>query len=183
MKASGACLSWVEEPEPDWAPVTLPHLLLEDSFLTGDSAESRVSVRYYRRSADGVMVAKACFGRAAQGPPGHAHGGSVAALLDESMGGAAWMLGEPVVAAELTVRFRRMLPLGTKVVVETRVERADGRKIHMGATLRDVAGTVFADGSGLFIQIDPARVGLLGADVKTLVPQVSEGPKSSPSQS
>jgi acyl-coenzyme A thioesterase PaaI-like protein len=174
MNASAACLEWVEQAEPDWAAVTLPHLLLEDSFLTGEKAENRLTVRYYRRNPDGTMMAKACFGRAAQGPPGHAHGGSVAALLDESMGGAAWMLGEPVVAAELTVRFRNMLPLGTKVLVETRVERADGRKIHMGSTLRDGDGTVYAEGSGLFIQIDPARVGLIAAGAKTLVPLVSE---------
>jgi hypothetical protein len=35
--------------------------------------------------------------------PGYAHGGSVAAALDEAMGGAAWWAGHQSVAARLAV--------------------------------------------------------------------------------
>ena len=40
-----------------------------------------------------------------EGPPGHAHGGSMAAVLDEAMGAAAWMEGHLVVAVRLATSF------------------------------------------------------------------------------
>ena len=49
------------------------------------------SIHYFRTGPDRSLRAKVLFGPGTQGPPGHAHGGSMAAVLDEAMGGAAWM--------------------------------------------------------------------------------------------
>src|SRR5690349_90349 len=50
-----------------------------------------------------------------QGPPGHAHGGCLSAILDEAMGAVVWCAGHPVVAGRLEVDFKRAVPLGVRV--------------------------------------------------------------------
>src|SRR5688572_18388978 len=98
------------EPETGWTPVhPFPRMPTQDSFVSGASADGRLRVAYFRRDRDDRLVGKAWFGPGAVGPPGHAHGGSVAAALDEAMGAAAWWAGYPSVAARLTVDFRRMV--------------------------------------------------------------------------
>lgn len=148
--------------EPDWTPVS-PFVLEggRDSFVSGDPAGSRLRVRYFRRGSDGRLVGRAWFGPGTQGPPGHAHGGSIAAVLDEAMGAAAWMAGHRAVAAHLGTNFKRMLPLGTDTLLEAWVERVEGRKVWTLARLLDTAQlphVPYADAEALFVVLDDARL-------------------------
>jgi acyl-coenzyme A thioesterase PaaI-like protein len=85
------------------------------------------------------------------GPPGHVHGGAMAATLDEAMGATAWMNGHRVVAATIKINFIAMLPIETETTVEASIDRVEGRKIHLRSTLTDPAGKVVAEGTGLFV--------------------------------
>ncbi len=115
------------------------------------------------------------FGPGAQGPPGHAHGGSMAAILDEAMGGAAWIEGHPVVAAELTMQFRKMLPLGTRCVVEAKVSGVDGRKVRVVGRLTQSEGdTVYAEAGALFIALDPEKFGPMVSEASQLFSEPDE---------
>ena len=98
-----------------------------------------------------MLYARAWFGRETQGPPGHVHGGAMAAVLDEAMGGACWMNGHRTVAAKISVSFLEMLKLETETTVEAWIERVDGRKIYLRATLIDLAARRVAESDGLFI--------------------------------
>lgn len=153
--------TWLGQPEAGWTPVTPPQAVASGTFVSGDPGGDRLRVRYFRRDDDGALMAKVWFGPGTQGPPGHAHGGSMASLLDETMGAAAWSAGHAVVAAELTTRFRRLLPLETSCIVEARVTSVDGRKVRTAAELRGLRGELFAEGEALFIELDPARFGEL----------------------
>ena len=151
------------DAEPGWVPLTHfgqgeGHL----SFVSGDPLGDRLRVRYFQREADGALMAKVWFGPGAQGPPGNAHGGSMAAVLDEAMGMVAWMSGHAVVAASITIDFHNMLPLHTEAVLEAWVDRIDGKKAHTRARLLDEHGRPFAEGRGLFIAIGFDRFGELG---------------------
>ncbi len=157
--------AWLEEPEPGWTAVTPPQAVATGTFVSGESRGNRLRVRYFRRDRSDVLMAKAWFGPGTQGPPGHAHGGSMASLLDETMGAAAWLCGHPVVAAELTTRFRRMLPLETFCIVEARVTAVDGRKVRTVAELRSRSGELHAEAEALFIELDPSRFGDLAGAV------------------
>ena len=106
---------------------------------------------YIRGPEVGVLYAAAWFGRETQGPPGHVHGGAMAAVLDEAMGGASWMNGYRTVAAKISVSFIAMLKLESETTVESRVERVDGRKVYLRATLTDASGAAIAEADGLFI--------------------------------
>jgi len=134
-------------PEPGWEPVE-PFPSPEDTFLAdGD----RVRLAYFRKPGEPDLYAKAWFGAKTMGPPGHVHGGAMAATLDEAMGAVCWMNGHKVVAATITINFLAMLRIETETIVEARIERIDGRKIHLRAKLKEPSGRIVTEGSGLFI--------------------------------
>jgi acyl-coenzyme A thioesterase PaaI-like protein len=142
----------------DWSPIDA---FPQRSFVSGDSDGQRLRIRYYER--DGALLARVWFGPDAEGPPGHAHGGALAAVLDEAMGYTAWLAGHPVVAARLTTDFRRMLPLGTVCTIEPEVERVEGRKVHVAARIVGPDGTVYAEASAIFVGLGPDALDALNA--------------------
>lgn len=147
-------------PEPGWTALPLPYDGESPrSFVSGDPSPDRIRIRYYRRKEDGALVGKCWFGPGTQGPPGNAHGGSIAAVLDEAMGAAVWISGHMAVAATLTTQFRRLLPVGSVVRVECWVESVEGRKVRARGRLMDEAGQTFSEGECLLIELEPERWG------------------------
>jgi acyl-coenzyme A thioesterase PaaI-like protein len=128
------------------------------SFVSGDPDGHRLRVAYFQRMSDGGLLARAWFGRGAEGPPGYAHGGSVAAVLDEAMGAAAWIAGHPSIAARIEVDFKTMVPLGIDADVEMSVEKVEGRKITTRARLLDADGRVLAQSAGLFLRLSDDQI-------------------------
>ena len=145
-------------PEPGWTPVK-PFRLEggRGSFVSGEPEGDRLRVRYFVRAGDGRLVGRAWFGPGAQGPPGHAHGGSIAAVLDEAMGAAAWLAGHLVVAVRLDTSFRKLLPLGTDALMEAWIVGVDGKKVSAHARLLGPGGELFSEADGLFVELDPER--------------------------
>lgn len=141
----------LEAIEAGWTPFR-PHDLLRISprFVSGEEGD-RLRVRYFS-TPDRQLVARAWFGPGAEGPPGHAHGGSMLALLDEAMGLAAWLGEHPVLAIEVTGRMRNVLPLGTIARVDAWIEGVDGRKVRTRGLLHDGQGRTFCEGEGLFLR-------------------------------
>ena len=137
----------IATPEPGWVPA-VPFPSPEDTFLAdGD----RVRLAYFRKPNEPDLYAKAWFGAKTMGPPGHVHGGAMAATLDEAMGAVCWMNGHKVVAATITITFQSMLPIETETIVHATIDRVEGRKIHLRSKLTDPSGRVVTEGSGLFI--------------------------------
>ncbi len=127
--------------------------ILARSFVSGRGNEDRLRVRYFSRDADGALVAHVRFGPGAEGPPRHAHGGSIAAAMDEAMGMAAWLAGHKVVAVRLSVDFRKLVPLGTEATLVARVSAVDGRVVTTTATLEGPNGELHATGEGTFLEV------------------------------
>lgn len=115
------------------------------------------------------VIGHANFGVAYEGPPGHVHGGFVAAAFDEVLGMAQSLTGNPGMTGTLTIRYRKPTPLLTEVVFEARVNRVEGRKIFTEGTL-SANGAVTAEAQGLFIAVGHERfvkmVEALGRDRK-----------------
>jgi acyl-coenzyme A thioesterase PaaI-like protein len=134
-------------PEPGWVPVE-PFPSPEGTFL---AESNHVRLTYFRKPDEPTLYAKAWFGSKTMGPPGHVHGGAMAATLDEAMGAAAWMNDHKCVAATITINFVAMLPIESETIVEARIDRVEGRKVFLASTLKDPSGRVVAEGSGLFV--------------------------------
>ena len=145
-------------PEPGWAPLgpwPFPHGK-PGRFVVGDDTGTRYLLRYYRDAEDPHRLhGKVWFGPGAEGPPLHAHGGSMAALLDEAAGMSCWVAGIPVVAATLTTHFKRMLPLERVVEVEARLVSRKERRVVVHARLFD-GDAAYATAEGLFMVITEA---------------------------
>jgi acyl-coenzyme A thioesterase PaaI-like protein len=152
-------------PPAGWKPVGFPRAFgAGRSFVSGETEGDRLIVHYFESIQDAVLHALVWFGPGAEGPPGHAHGGSMAAVLDEGMGFSAWHAGHPVVAATITVNFRNRLPLGVVHGVECSVRQVDGRKVYTDGRIYSLAdGSRFADAEGLFIIQPLASFGALSA--------------------
>jgi len=163
------------EGESTWAPTPLPMEVGIESYVSGDPAGDRLRVRYFRDES-GRLRGKVWFGPGTQGPPGHAHGGSIASILDEAMGGAAWMGGHPAVALELTSRFRNMIPLGTVATLSAEITEVHGRKVRTRGQLEGADGTLFAEAEGMFLTLDPSRFGPMVDRAKQML-GTTDGPK------
>ena len=77
------------------------------------------------------------FGPDHQAGPGLAHGGLVAAALDEACGLLATWYRFPSVTARLSVRFRRPVHINRELVIEAHLVEDRGRQIDIAAELRD----------------------------------------------
>jgi acyl-coenzyme A thioesterase PaaI-like protein len=119
------------------------------------------------------------------GHPGVAHGGFVAAIIDEVMGflinsnrTATETAGIPpdvsaksshapqqpvpmtvpgisIMTAELTTKYRRPVPTGEALLVRSWIEKIEGRKIFVRATVEGEDRQVLTEGVGLFIALKP----------------------------
>ena len=136
-----------------WEPLRRFNARTARSYVSGDPRGRRLRIRYFERQSDGALIARAWFGPGTQGPPGHAHGGATAALLDEAMGFCCWLAGHRVVAAHIEIDFRAMVPLGSVATVAATVERVEGRKVYPRARLRLPGGAVAAEATGIFLEL------------------------------
>lgn len=103
-----------------------------------------------------VAVLRTTLGPAFEGAPGRAHGGVVAALLDEVMGFVLSIHATPAYTGRLTVTYRAPTPLGVEVELRAKLHSRHGRKLRIEGDARH--GTaLLAHAEGLFIAVDPGR--------------------------
>jgi hypothetical protein len=90
-------------------------------------------------------------GAAYEGPPGLAHGGVCALVLDHVLGEAASEgLTKPLFTGTITVRYLRGTPLG-RLRAEAAVERTEDIKTFVSGHLSDADG-ITAEAEGIFIK-------------------------------
>jgi hypothetical protein len=100
--------------------------------------------------AEGVehhIAGDVTFGPQYEGPPGHVHGGWVAAMFDELLGFAQL---SPGFTAYLHVNYRRPTPLNAPLSLRAWVERVDGRKRIVRGECH-ANDELLSDAEGLFI--------------------------------
>src|SRR5919197_6535985 len=86
-----------------------------------------------------------------QGPPGYAHGGVIAAALDEAMALLLHGEGRYTLTGSLAVELKAPAPVGTFVELEADVEAVEGRTVRLAATASG-DGAVLATARGLFVE-------------------------------
>jgi uncharacterized protein (TIGR00369 family) len=93
-----------------------------------------------------------------QGPPGHAHGGIIATILDEAMGKVNKLRNVVALTREMKVEYLRPVPLGKTLIAEGREKYVRGREHINIAEIRNEAGEVLARSRGKFMAIDPEKM-------------------------
>jgi uncharacterized protein (TIGR00369 family) len=89
------------------------------------------------------------------GGAGFAHGGIIAVVLDEAMGKLSKLTDERAVTAEMSISYRKPVPVDKPIVVEGWQEQVDGRNRFRVAEIRDQEGNLLAVGKGRFVVVDP----------------------------
>lgn len=92
------------------------------------------------------------------GPPGHAHGGVIATILDEAMGKVNKLRHVIALTKEMHIEYVRPVPLGKTLVVEGHERSVRGRVHTNFAEIRNERGEVLARSRGKFIAVDPEKM-------------------------
>lgn len=80
----------------------------------------------------------------------------VAAVFDDVTGGALALARAPAYTARLDVEYLAPVPVDVPVEFRTRLERRDGRKLHVTCVARHGTAVV-ARAEALFIVVDPTH--------------------------
>lgn len=88
------------------------------------------------------------------GGAGFAHGGIIAVVLDEAMGKLSRLKDERAVTAEMSIEYRKPVPIDKPIVVEGWQEQENGRHRFRVAEIRDTQGNLLARGKGRFVVVD-----------------------------
>lgn len=101
---------------------------------------------------DDRVLGTVTFGAAYEGPPGHVHGGYVAAMFDELLGAGQTLAGTAGMTGTLTVRYRKPTPLHTELHVTAWLDRVEGRKIFVNASC-EAGGQQVSEAQGIFVSL------------------------------
>ncbi|MGP4056277.1 PaaI family thioesterase [Mycobacterium sp. 4D054] len=108
-----------------------------------------------RKDPDGSVRSDFYLGAAFEGPPGHVHGGVSAMILDHVLGDAASAPGVHRLTGTISVRYRRLTPLG-RLRCEARITHTDGFKTYAVGHIADGTG-VTVEAEAVFIEPKWAR--------------------------
>ena len=130
------------------------------------------------------VVARVTLGEGCQSYPGTAHGGILAAILDETMGRA--LLADECPAdlerarfmftAKMEIRYRRPVPLNEAFIVRGRVEQDRGRTVLVSGEIALADGSVAVEASAMLMGVPQEHVTqMLAADIGWQVYPAEDG--------
>ncbi|XP_043819416.1 acyl-coenzyme A thioesterase THEM5 [Dromiciops gliroides] len=90
-----------------------------------------------------------------EGAPGFAHGGSLAALMDETFSKTAYLSGQGLFTLSLNIKFKNLIPVGSVALLKVEVEKIEDQKIFLSCIAQSPDEQVlFAKASGVFLQLE-----------------------------
>lgn len=142
---------------------TPPSGHVDFSPLLGRANPLAPPMEFYLDENGPKVCADVTFGHAYEGPPGHVHGGLIAAALDELLGATQALSGSPGMTAQLDVSYRAPTPLHVPLRLEATLDNVIGRKIYTSGRVYN-GDTLCAEATGLFISIDFAAIAAMRVD-------------------
>ncbi len=119
-------------------------------FVCGDENPRGIGITMFV-DEDGVLTSEFTLNETHQGPPGHAHGGASAAILDEAMGLVVWAAGHKVAAVNIEINYHKPLPLHQPLSLVARITQMDERKIFSTGEIKFADSTVAVSGRGIYV--------------------------------
>ncbi|UGT41306.1 PaaI family thioesterase [Nocardia yamanashiensis] len=130
--------TWHRTDLPSRGNITLPPFLVDK--VSKEGVHARITFRTFHLGGNAA-----------------AHGGHIALGFDDLLGmTAAVYSGNATRTAYLHVDYRSITPLNTELQVHGWVERQEGRKIFVRATLHD-GDRLCAEANGLFVLLKPGQ--------------------------
>jgi uncharacterized protein (TIGR00369 family) len=122
--------------------------------VCGRDNASSLKARFYELD-DGEILGVFAPLEIHQSYPGRVHGGVITAMLDETIGRAVNITDHAAwgVTVEITVRFRKPVPVGEEVRVLGRLTRDTSRLFEGSGEIRLADGTVAAEATGRYMKM------------------------------
>lgn len=130
------------------------HRLLSDSIVSGGANPMGLGAELWRE--DDTAFMRVTLGKAFEGAPGRAHGGILAALLDETMGLVNAMEGILAYTVQLDITYLAPAPIDEPITSHASVVGRDGRKITVEGVV-EAGELLIARATGLFVTVDTAK--------------------------
>ena len=146
--AVGGPQSWASDQHPD------EEFSFRDASPMSGRTNAVAAPMTMSVDADGVVTGEITFGWGYEGPPGHVHGGFVAAAFDEVLGIAQATEGDAGMTGTISVRYQRPTPLNVPLRFVARHGGAEGRRITAVAELLDPDDNVLATSEAVFVSVD-----------------------------
>jgi hypothetical protein len=109
-----------------------------------------------RSSDEGGVTMEGHFSRYHVGGNMAVHGGVIPLFYDWHFGMIVSAAGRPISrTAYLHVEYRAVTPIDVPLISRGHIERIDGRKAFITATMTDLEGTVLSEANGLMIKLLP----------------------------
>lgn len=123
-------------------------------FGCGPDNPDGLHLRFYYDEKSRHALCDFNLGQRYQGPPGHAHGGIIATILDEAMGKVNKLRNVVALTKKMDVEYNKPVPLHQELRAVGWEKHVEGRKHVNVAEIRDAHGVTLARSEGLFIAID-----------------------------
>ena len=127
-------------------------------FACGKNNPEGMHLRFSYDEEKKRFISRFRLGRRYTGPPGHAHGGVIATILDEAMGKVNKIHNVVALTSEISVQYLKPVPLNKPLRVEARGVSVRGRRHINAAEILNQCGEMLACSRGTFIAIDPHRM-------------------------
>jgi len=135
-------------------PIDLP--ITESCFICGRSNPYGLKMQFTAKG--GEVTATLTPPPVYMGYEGVLHGGIITALLDETMGWAAALaVSRMCMAAEMTVRFRRPVLIGSPITIKGRFVENQRRILIAEGRIIDSEDNVLATATGKFLPISDEK--------------------------
>ena len=127
-------------------------------FACGKNNAEGMRLRFSYDEKTQRFISRFRLGRRYTGPPGHAHGGVIATILDEAMGKVNKIHNVVALTSDITVQYLKPVPLNKPLRVEGHGVSVRGRRHINSAEIFNERGEVLARSRGTFVAIDPKRM-------------------------
>ncbi len=125
----------------------------DDRPVSGSSSPYGLDLELHRHGDE--IEALVTLRSAHEGAPNRSHGGIVAALFDDVFGFVLGVIREAAFTGDLYVRYHAPTPLFRPLACRVRLDRREGRKLHLTGELTDVdADELVASARATFIAVD-----------------------------
>jgi uncharacterized protein (TIGR00369 family) len=132
--------------------------IVNNCFGCGPGNEAGLQLKFMLDKERQRFVCRFRLQRRFVGPPGHAHGGIIATILDEAMGKVNKLRNVIALTGQMEIKYLKPVPLSKPLIVEGWEVRVRGREHIHAAEIRNPDGEVLAISKGKFIEIDPSRM-------------------------
>jgi len=135
-------------------------------FVCGEKNRGGLMLRFVVDEAGRSIMTEFVPTRIYQGYKDVVHGGVISTVLDEAMTKLAFALGMDAVTGKLTVRFKKPLMVGERIVVTGRLVKETGRAIEAEACAIKDDGVVVAEAEALLVRLSRGQARTTGPAVE-----------------